>query len=97
MNIGPRVLEVMQHYGISKDELEQMVQRAAITSQEGGNRKFHTWIFNVHDGAVVSMRPVEKTVVGKDKGNGVQHEDCDKCDGFGCKDCGWWGHIIRYI
>lgn len=97
LKLGPKVQEVMDHYHISVNEVSLMVQRAAKTSMEGGNRKFHQWLFDVHDEEVVAMRKASRPVEGEDRGAGVKEYECPLCQGWGCQECGWWGKVQRYL
>jgi len=91
MNINERVLKIIEQEGITTSELLQMVKRAAITSQEGGNRKFHNWVFQIDNFEVTNMRRSEMRVDGIDQGRGYMTISCLFCSGWGCKLCGWWG------
>lgn len=97
MNVSPRVLEICDQLNITMPELLEMVKRAAITSQEGGNRRFHGWLFDVKEFEVIGMRRSEMPVHGEDSGAGVRAYDCPMCSGWGCMECGWWGKAGRYV
>ena len=91
------VRSVMQAEGISLGAVLEMVNKSAITSKDGCNRRFHEWLFFVKDAEILRMKKYDTVLLGTDSGNGVMAEDCQLCDGLGCKGCGWRGEIYRYM
>lgn len=88
----------MRAEGISPAELDHMVAHAAISSLvEGFNRRFHNWLFEVRQGEVFRMREFDMKTLGRDRGNGSMCEECEQCEGAGCKDCGWIGEVRRFL
>jgi hypothetical protein len=95
--LDPRVQSIAEAEGILPSELQEMVVRAAINRQyEGFNRRFQHWLLKIEDNHVLGMRHLEMMRLGFDRGCGVEEEECELCDGQGCKDCGWIGQIERY-
>jgi hypothetical protein len=102
--ISPQVRFVIDSESIQRDELGLMLERAALTTHDRGNRRYHQWIFNTKtdldtntltvDFMTAYEIPTQKRVSTQDKDFVVfdEHEDCD---GFGCKGCGYTGEI-RY-
>lgn len=95
MSVSLEVQRVMEGEGISLDELQAMVERSAITSVRGFNRRFNDWIFVVKNGVVCRMQPIDMIEVGQ--GRDIMYEPHTACLGRGCKECGWSGEIIRKI
>lgn len=91
------VKRVMSVEGISPDELNLMLNRAAITSLRGFNRRYFHWVFKVHEDTVESMQSADMVEVGRGKGKEHMSELCESCNGEGCKECGWVGSILRRI
>jgi len=90
---APSVERVITIENISVDELALMVERAAVTSVRGFNRRFHHWLFKVRSGSVEAMQCLEMVEVGK--GMEAMRELCDDCEGEGCPQCRWVGEIVR--
>lgn len=93
MRYSPAVILAATAEGIALPELDYMVEHAALSSLPGGNRRYHDWLFFVDNGVVETMKTAAPVTVG----HGAQHmtEDCDECQGSGCKACGHWGTITR--
>ena len=92
---GPQVQRVMQGEGISPDELMEMLRKSAITRLRGFNRRYYDWLFKIQGRSVEIMQAAEMREVGRGKDHMV--EECERCAGRGCKQCGWVGHISRRI
>ena len=90
---GPQVQRVMQGEGISPDELMEMLRKSAITSLRGFNRRYYDWLFKIQGRSVEIMQAAEMREVGRGKDHMV--EECERCAGRGCKQCGWVGQISR--
>jgi hypothetical protein len=93
------VLSIAKQEGISPEELGEMVNRAAITTHERGNRRYHDWVFNVEVGVVRNMTKATMAhfnVPGRTMDLTVE-DVCPYCDGEGCKKCGHIGFaVIHY-
>jgi hypothetical protein len=90
-----KVLRVLEAEGISEEELEHMVTHAAPATNERGNRRFHHWLFAINPvGSVLNMSrwevPTRRVKAVYDM---VTHDECEECEGQGCKVCGWTGEI----
>jgi len=94
-----KIKSVLKAEGISEEELERMLARSAICSDDGANRRFHNWLFEVESwpGRVRRMWKANPRYVGVDKNKGYMAEPHDLCDGEGCVVCGWSGEVRRYI
>jgi hypothetical protein len=90
--IAPQVERVMKSEGISLAELSEMVNKAAITTHHRGNRRFHSWVFDVHQGQVWKMSHVDEVRVRKAGTLDLTvFEEHEACEGDGCKECGYAG------
>jgi hypothetical protein len=94
MKINSKVQRVIAEEAISLPELEEMLHLAAITSQQGMNRRYYHWLFKVQGDQVLDMRTITRLQVGK--GTLPQTKLHHECDGHGCKACGWAG-IATYL
>jgi hypothetical protein len=85
-----QVLAVLKAEGITPQELDHMLSSAAITSLRNMNRRFHNWLFRyqVKEGIVnkMFMHPPEHDRV-------PEWDQHWKCNGKGCKECGWSGEV----
>lgn len=92
MNLSPQVERVLKAEQISMQELGEMLNKAAITTHPRGNRRFHSWVFDIKQGTVWRMSAVEDSFERKagtlDLTVFEEHEDCD---GDGCRGCGYSG------
>lgn len=93
--IYPQVRRVMAEAGISESTLEHMAEHAAICTHEHGNRRWHNWLFRVSGHSILHLQLLSLTEVGTGKTPMI--EECDVCEGTGCKACGWAGEIKRWI
>lgn len=56
LTLSPQVVATITRYAITREELQRMVERAALTSKQGFNRRFHHWFFTMpNDTTVVKM------------------------------------------
>lgn len=97
--ISEKVRRVMEAEGISEDELEHMIQHAAPTTNERGNRRFHHWLFAINPiGAVLNMSYMEVPVQYHQGTTDMEaYDECPNCEGHGCKACGWTGEVhVKY-
>jgi hypothetical protein len=75
---------------ITLSEVKEMVEKAAITRLRGFNRRYHHWLFLVKDTELVRMEMADKV----EPGNVDQSaDDCEFCEGEGCRKCGWSGEV----
>jgi hypothetical protein len=88
MQLSDAVQQVLKAEGITPQELEEMLSRAAITSLRGANRRFHHWLFRVEDDRVYDMFGHVKEMDSVKRW--ATHPDCN---GQGCKDCLWSGVV----
>lgn len=98
LRLSEQVVRVCRGEGISQTELEYMVERAAMTSARGHNRRYFNWLFKVtpfppDKVKVTSMVTAGALVAHED----VMFEEHEACKGEGCKDCGWLGEIARHV
>ncbi len=90
--VSPQVQRVLKAEGISDDEFGQMLNKAAITTHQRGNRRFHSWVFEVKNGSVWRMSHVDDACVTKPGTVDLTvFEICEACDGDTCKECGYSG------
>ena len=89
------VSRVLEAEGITHGELLAMVEKAAITSVRGFNRRYHQWLFLVKNGVLLKMEGVE--VAGVGFGDDSMEEDCGRCEGSGCGSCQWSGTVRRRV
>lgn len=94
--IAPQVERTIKSENIALEELDAMVKKAAITTHEFGNRRFHNWIFDIKQGKVWKMvqdREVPVRIVQSSMSL-TAHEDCPDCEGDGCKECAYTGEVV---
>lgn len=98
LKLSEQVQAVMLTEGITTEELNTMVESAALTSHERGNRRFHLWVFQMTGDTVQRMSrllDVEATIPQQHLSSGftvrVEH---DPCESNGCKECGYAGYIV---
>lgn len=97
VKFSKQVSRVICAESISVGELATMIDRAAITSAyRGFNRRYNHWLF------LVKYRYVERMALADalqevSKSESYTIKTHDLCQGFGCKDCGWIGEVIRHI
>ena len=82
--------------GISTTELEHMVVHSAPLTHEWANRRWMHWIFKINMATRVVERMAYRQVQGA-QGGEVMYEECEDCEGDGCKACGWHGEIRRRV
>lgn len=98
VTLHPSLLPLLLAEGIGEAEIQDMVHRSAIHSGDGCNRRFHNWLFAVQDGQLVKMMTLEYRTIGRAyQGTGQVEEECLKCEGRGCKFCGWRGVVQRNV
>jgi hypothetical protein len=90
-----QVRRVLGEEGISERVLAEMLDKAAITSMRGFNRRYYQWLFKIEGGTVVEMQRAGVVEVGR--GTSKMSEEHDPCAGRGCPGCGWTGFIKRWI
>jgi hypothetical protein len=98
MNVSEKVKTVCVVEGISEAELRTMVQLSSpLRGDDRANHRFHTWAFFIDKDTqqVTNMCRFGHTSVGH--GRSPQLEECEHCQGEGCKDCGWRGEVVRLI
>lgn len=98
IKFSDKVLSILKVEGIGQIEALGMVEHSAISSVGGCNRRFHDWLFLIRDNQVLEMKSFEL----KRKGHPYQGaesmiEECDECEGLGCKACGWRGEVKRWL
>lgn len=89
--LGDQVRDVLEHEGISEAAVMVMLERAAITSLSGANRRFHSWLFQVQASGLVE----KMFKYNPELGNGVPLIPHKDCFGWGCQFCGWGGFIAK--
>lgn len=91
VRISDAVLDVLEDKGITHQQLDEMVSKAAITSLLGANRRYHQWFFVVGAG---KNPMVEKMFYVPRNHESVKswkiHSDCF---GWGCQECNWFGAV----
>lgn len=92
------VLRVAAAEGISPEQVDAMVAKAALVKHSRGNRRYHDWVFQVVPGevnlGVARMSRLHSPVKLVSKpGYPVLFEVCPECDSDGCKECGWTGEL----
>lgn len=97
MKLSEQVQRVLEAEGITEAEFAEMMRRAAITSRGDCNRRFHDWVFSFDKArnCVNTMRKFNLTEVGDGKMR--IEEECEHCEGEGCKQCGWAGKVTRWF
>jgi hypothetical protein len=93
--LSKQVQRVIKAENISLEELATMLRKAAITTHSRGNRRFHSWIFDMSDTHVDRMTLDE--LIELDKPGSLEltvHDDCPECDGEGCRLCHWVGEVV---
>jgi hypothetical protein len=96
--VSSQVARVLAALGIGRDELAEMVKRAAITTHERGNRRYHNWLFSIEGDTVRRMTTVEETTISRPGKEAITvYDEHDDCDGLGCAGCGFIGEVrIEY-
>jgi hypothetical protein len=93
VGVSDQVKRVMDATAISMDDLQHMVDRAAIVTHESGcNRRYHSWIMHWHGTKVLLLRKLDMTVYRHGL-NRSPEEECEDCFGDGCAHCGWVGRV----
>jgi hypothetical protein len=97
LKFSKQVERVIEDEHISVEELAEMIRRSAITSRSEGNRRFHDWVFcfDKERNCVNTMRKFTLSEVGQ--GSMKIEEECENCEGEGCKQCGWAGKVVRWF
>lgn len=94
-DVSAQVKRVIKGEGISEAELDTMAKKAAINTHDRGNRRFHGWIFDIQGNTLQRMtQDIQRIVRRQGSTNLTVHEDCEECDGDGCKECGWVGEVV---
>lgn len=90
MHLSEQVKAVMLAEDITPQTLEEMVSRAALTTQRGANRRYYHWfmVYNAEEDKLEKL---------------FQHLDChahlsrwvkhQACEGRGCPECLWSGEV----
>ena len=102
----PSVMAFAKRKGLDIHQLQNMVQKSALVTHENGNRRYHEWVFLVEGQLVKWMSPLapskEKDTINRPHptpgpGEFLVWEDCDECNGQGCKFCDFEGDrpVIR--
>lgn len=95
---GEQVHDVADAEDLTLSEIERWVRMAARCTHPIGNRRYHDWVFDVEergkDTHVERMCKYELT----DYASGAQFEleECEDCDGAGCRDCGYAG-VVKHL
>ena len=94
--IGELLLREAEEAGVSPGKLRQMIERSTRITHPFGNRRFHDYIFRVHnDEVLVIVLPTGKTLHAKecrctqcmDTQRVAVYDECPRCEGKGCKRC----------
>jgi len=93
MELSKKVLGVLSEEGISAEELGLMVDRAAITSLRGCNRRYFHWLFRLSGDKLEDMQLAQLVELGD--GEESMNEPHENCGGGGCRECGWTGLVVR--
>lgn len=98
LDLALSVLRVASADGLSPDQVEDMVAKAALVKHSRGNRRYHDWVFDVRkekeSTVVVRMSRLHSPVkIVSKPGYPVLFEVCPDCDSDGCKECGWTGEL----
>jgi hypothetical protein len=96
LTLAPGVCRVMAEEGITHAELSEMLSHAALYRLDGFNRRYYHWLFRLSGRLVEAMATVDVVEVGRGKESKMR-EDCESCEGEGCKQCGWRGWILRLV
>jgi hypothetical protein len=96
--LSKSVQAVVAGEGLSTEQLETMVVKAALFSHDRGNRRYHDWVFRVIGNIVESMTRVECRTVSRSGSTAMTvYEDCPQCTALGCRDCHWIGEVkVQY-
>lgn len=94
LQVSDKVVRVCREESISQSELEYMLERAAMTSARGHNRRYFGWLFKVEGPKVTSMVTTASLETHADD---VMYEEHEACGGKGCRDCGWLGEVGQVI
>ena len=96
MKLLNQPIRVAQAEKISAEELEHMIKHSAPLTHDWANRRWMHWIFDVDMEGSVLKRMAYKEAQGS-SGSNFMYEDCEHCDGAGCKQCGWHGEVRRAL
>lgn len=99
VTLSERVKRIARIEGISEQELLEMIRRSAPCTHDRGNRRFHTWVFSIdkRTNECEDMASYEFFEEGQPGMRGWVFEEHLACSGEGCRDCGWWGEVRRYL
>jgi hypothetical protein len=100
MIISSRVWSVCAEHAISAEELQMMIDQAALYTQEPGfNRRFHHWLLDIREGQChnLSMAPDTPVYIGTPGKSGYMEEEHLDCDGLGCGQCKNLGRVRRWL
>lgn len=95
MQISAKVLKVLVAEKISPEELHRMITKAAFTSIRGCNLRYFQWLFVRKGDLLMDMQQLDLVEVGR--GSNRMLEEHEPCNGEGCRDCGWAGHVLRAV
>lgn len=95
-HLAPKVARLLRVEGIKEIELREMLSRAAITSLQGFNRRYHSWVFKLTGKMIEDMAGADPVKTGKGRDTQMR-EDCEHCRAQGCRECAWYGWILRRI
>jgi hypothetical protein len=96
--LSPQVEQKMLDEKLSLADVEEIVAKSAIIKHVAGNRRYFDWLLRIKDNKVLSLRRIGSAVdemTDYASGLAYQIEECEDCDGDGCKYCGWIGQVKR--
>jgi len=98
MRVNVKILKILREEKISAEELGVMLDKAAITSIRGFNRRYFHWLFLMQGNVLKKMEHAQMTEIGIPYDDyDLVKEDHDLCDGKGCASCGWIGQVGRWV
>lgn len=97
MQISTKVLKVLKAENISAEELRRMLNKMALTSIRGCNRRYFQWLFQMNSTNTVLSDMQRLDVVEIGRGQNRMLEEHEECGGEGCRTCGWVGQVSRAV
>lgn len=94
MNLSPDVQRIVAEEQINPVELETMVRDSTPYTHEWANRRWLHWMFKYNRSTETIERMAHIPSIRHTKQGGLW-EECEECDGVGCRSCGWVGEVWR--
>lgn len=95
MLLNEKILRILRTEKITPEELQYMLDHAAITSIRNCNRRYHHWVFRVEKNVLEDMQLFDIVELGE--GEQAMMEMHESCEGKGCPGCRWIGEFSRRI